>query len=282
MPTISKLVKESEEKAMTNADKIRNMTVDELCEFICSVSTNCQSCRFKDGGCNLVEWIDGEVEEEEKSMNTQDFDSFSDSIADKIRNMTVDRCAELIRETMSSLAEADYSLSLTDCSKFSLESFLDAGIINTDFYDWLINNGFKTAPASTKYHGNVEGGLYRHSCKVTEELVRLTIKLDLEWQRKSSPYIVGMFHDLCKIDQYEKNEDGYEYNSNTLLTGHGDKSIMLLSQFITLTEEEMLCIRYHMGAYNKDDWTGYDLAIKKYPNVLYTHTADMLASKLSI
>lgn len=218
------------------------------------------------------------VRKEEKNMNTPDFDSF----AKQASSVSLDKCAAAIRETMSSLAEADSSLSLADYSKFSLESFLDAGIINTDFYDWLVNNRFKTAPASTKYHGNVKGGLYRHSCKVTEELVRLTIKLDLEWQRKDSPYIIGMFHDLCKIDQYEKNEDGYEYNSNTLLTGHGDKSIMLLSQFMTLTEEEMLCIRYHMGAYFKDDWTGYDMAIKKYPNVLYTHTADMLASKLSI
>lgn len=55
---------------------------------------------------------------------------------------------------------------------------------------------------------------------------------------------------------------------------------MLLSQFMTLTEEEIMCIRYHMGAYEKDDWVQFDLAIKKYPNVLFTHTADMYASKL--
>jgi len=48
----------------------------------------------------------------------------------------------------------------------------------------------------------------------------------------------------------------------------------------SLTEEEILCIRYHMGAYNCDDWEGYDKAIRKYPNVLFTHTADMYASKV--
>ena len=58
------------------------------------------------------------------------------------------------------------------------------------------------------------------------------------------------------------------------------KSIMLLSQFINLTEEELLCIRYHMGAYEKEAWDQYDMAIKKYPNVLWTHHADMIASKL--
>jgi hypothetical protein len=55
---------------------------------------------------------------------------------------------------------------------------------------------------------------------------------------------------------------------------------MLLSQFITLTEEEMLCIRYHMGAYEKEEWSEFDLAIRKYENVLWTHQADMLASKV--
>lgn len=166
--------------------------------------------------------------------------------------------------------------------QFDLESFRDVEIITPEFYEWLVKNGFKTAPASTKYHGAFDGGLYQHCCKVTEELVRLTNNLGLKWQRKDSPYIVGMFHDLCKIDQYEQTEDGYEYNRLPMLAGHGEKSIMLLSQFMTLTEEEMLCIRYHMGAYVKDDWSGFDLAIKKYPNVLYTHTADMLASKLYV
>ena len=42
----------------------------------------------------------------------------------------------------------------------------------------------------------------------------------------------------------------------------------------------MLCIRYHMGAYEKDGWNEFDLAIRKYPNVLWTHTADMYASKV--
>ena len=72
----------------------------------------------------------------------------------------------------------------------------------------------------------------------------------------------------------------YEYNTNTLLKGHGSKSVMILSQLFTLTEEEMLCIRYHMGAYEKEEWPEFDAAIRKYQNVLWTHQADMLASKV--
>ena len=45
-------------------------------------------------------------------------------------------------------------------------------------------------------------------------------------------------------------------------------------------EEEMLCIRFHMGAYVTDDLDAFDRAIRKYQSVLFTHTADMYASKV--
>ena len=126
----------------------------------------------------------------------------------------------------------------------------------------------------------------------------LTEKLDLKWQRPESPFIIGMFHDLCKCDQYipvykneyESDDNGnlvvrteiekYEYNTNTLLKGHGAKSVMILSLFFNLTEEEMLCIRYHMGAYEKEEWTEFDMAVRKFENCLYVHLADQLASKI--
>ena len=49
-----------------------------------------------------------------------------------------------------------------------------------------------------------------------------------------------------------------------------------------MTEEESSASRYHMGAYEKDDWEYYDRAIRKYQTVLWTHTADMVASKVKI
>ena len=165
----------------------------------------------------------------------------------------------------------------------TLENMLLKKVISQEFYDWLIANGFKTAPASTKYHGACEGGLYKHSRAVTDALLTFTKDLELEWQRPESPAIIGMFHDLCKIDAYTEIESGsYVHNDDVLLKGHSAKSVMLLSQFMTLTEEEILCITYHMGAYETDNWKQFDLAIKKYPNVLFTHTADMLASKLHV
>jgi 23S rRNA maturation-related 3'-5' exoribonuclease YhaM len=167
-------------------------------------------------------------------------------------------------------------------------------IVSVDLLDWLVANNFFLNPAAIKHHGNYAGGLFDHSLAVTNKLVELTKNLDLKWQNPRSPYVVGMFHDLCKIDSYTdenasegtngiahiSEEPKWVYNKNQLLKGHGDKSIMLLSQFINLTEEEILCIRFHMGAYETDDWDSYDKAIRKYETVLWTHTADMWAAKV--
>jgi len=161
-------------------------------------------------------------------------------------------------------------------------------IVKEDFLKWLAENGFFTAPASTKYHGNYEGGLFDHSFMMMNLLVELSAANGLKWKRPASPFLVGMFHDLCKIDQYRIDNSTpytvgeptrYEYNHNTMYKGHGDKSIILLSQFTTLTDEETACIRYHMGAFTeKEEWRDYTRAVHAFPNVLWTHQADMLAS----
>ena len=161
-------------------------------------------------------------------------------------------------------------------------------IVTVEFGDWLKVNGFFDAPASTTHHGNYEGGLFDHSLTVAFELARYTSCMNIRWQRPESPFIVGMFHDLCKIDEYRHNDpesiltgdDVWKKSDDCILKGHGDKSVMLLSRFMTLTEEELLCIRFHMGAYQTDDWNSYGKAIEKYQTVLFTHTADMYAARV--
>lgn len=141
--------------------------------------------------------------------------------------------------------------------------------------------GFFEAPASTKYHGAYEGGLFDHSLAVTKALVNLTEKLGLKWERPESPYIVGMYHDLCKCDSYVRDfESGkWIYNPEVIIPDHGAKSVIVASKEIRLTDEEIACIRWHMGAYETDTkmWNYYGLAIEKYPNVLYAHTAESRA-----
>lgn len=144
--------------------------------------------------------------------------------------------------------------------------------------------GFFILPASLRFHGVAAGGLFDHSLAVTECLVELTEKLDLKWGRPESPYIVGMYHDLCKCETYEIEPytGDFVYRDDAILPGHGDKSVIMLSKYLRLTDEEIACIRWHMGAYetNTEMWRYYDRAIKAFHNVLYTHTADMIASKI--
>lgn len=155
--------------------------------------------------------------------------------------------------------------------------------ISTQMGDMLQEIGFFNVPASTKYHGCHDGGLFEHSFNVYLHLCKLTASHDLLWMRKESTFVIGILHDLCKVDSYTKTETGFTYRTDTLFGGHGEKSVMLCGMLpITLTEEEAACIRYHMGAFvEKDEWKYYTGAIHRYPNVLWTHMADMLATHVT-
>jgi len=169
-------------------------------------------------------------------------------------------------------------------------------IVSVGLMDYLVTSGFFMKPAAIKHHGNYTGGLFDHSLNVASILVKMTNDLGIKWSRPESPYLVGMLHDVCKLDDYiDKNASDvvvmgtgspisknpeWVYNDSPMFKGHGDKSVMMLATIMSLTEEEMLCIRFHMGAYVTDEWSNYDAAIRKYETVLWTHTADMYASKV--
>lgn len=158
---------------------------------------------------------------------------------------------------------------------------LSKGVLPEEVTEWCIFNGFLDAPAAAKHHGNHEGGLFGHSYMVAIELCDLTEKLGLKWQKERSPMLVGLMHDLCKIDQYVKDEKGEWHYQETEVKGHGDKSVIYLSELMELTEEEEACIRYHMGAFtDKEYWKDYTAAVQKFPNVMWTHAADMWASQI--
>lgn len=160
--------------------------------------------------------------------------------------------------------------------------FLDYGDV-TKLTIQLNNLGYFAAPASSKYHCSYAGGLFDHSLNVYDALRSLTRKNDLEWGRPESPFIVAYFHDLCKVDDYVLNDDGtYGYNKESLFHGHADKSLILAHALsIDMTWEEMACIRYHMGAFtDAKEWSNYTNAIHDYPNVMWTHVADMIATHI--
>lgn len=170
-----------------------------------------------------------------------------------------------------------------------------------ELLNWLETTDFYTAPASTKFHGNFEGGLCLHSIYVAQfALYNLNyickLKPELESMRESV-LISALFHDVCKVNTYkiaekwtkDKNNKwqsyiGYEVN-DMFPMGHGEKSVYYISKFIDLTQEEVLAIRHHMsnscGAASIPgmDKMAYDAAFE-YPIVKLIIVADILATSI--
>ncbi len=151
---------------------------------------------------------------------------------------------------------------------------------------------FFIAPASTRFHGSHEGGLLEHSMKVYE-ILDYKIKnnvIDL-YAPEDTIIIVSLLHDVCKANFYKvdyrnaKNARGewekvpYYTVEDTIPYGHGEKSVMMLTEYIKLTPEEKYCIRWHMGfSEPKESYTTLGLAYKKYPLALLVNEADLEAS----
>lgn len=157
-----------------------------------------------------------------------------------------------------------------------------------DLLQWMDTNGFFEAPASKRHHGAEPGGLAKHSVNVFRRLLWLNAE---EEKRQQSPQydletvaICGLLHDLCKIDAYRKSEfEGvteYQLTKN-FPAGHGEKSVILILQFMRLTQEEILAIRWHMGQYDfYARGGGYDTdnAFRQSKLAVMLHIADMIAT----
>lgn len=142
--------------------------------------------------------------------------------------------------------------------------------------EWLESTDFYTAPASTKYHLSVEGGLCQHSLNVFWRMVDLSNMYfektedeeDVIYNGSSletdgafsieNIAIVALFHDICKANCYVRDfrnvkVDGkwtqVEYWSwqEQFVYGHGSKSVYILQQFMRLAIDEAQAIRFHMG-----------------------------------
>ena len=161
-------------------------------------------------------------------------------------------------------------------------------LVSDEVLNYLRGADYFTAPSSFKHHGNWVGGNFDHSMKVTELLLEYTANEGLTWEREESPYIIGLFHDMCKNDQR-----GFANKGGSLVVvsrgaadkRHSEKSIELIERnIIHMTVEEKLCIYYHMGEYGGDEEYQALMAkmIEKNPNIKYTQMADTAAAKMGI
>lgn len=165
---------------------------------------------------------------------------------------------------------------------------LEAYLEETDFFE---------APASTKYHLHVKGGLCQHSLNVYDCLVDLVETWNLKCS-DTSVRIVALLHDVCKADTYvpstrrvppERSKTGkWEVEEiwtkdDTYHLGHASKSIYLLQRILPLTMEEIEAIHAHMGSTDLSTmFNSFDLNAIFSENrlAICLHLADMMASYL--
>ncbi len=158
------------------------------------------------------------------------------------------------------------------------------------------SSDFFTAPASTRFHGNYEGGLLEHSLNVYDCLCdilsrpRIKELYGIEYSEESIA-IAALLHDLCKINFYNvsfrnvKNEMGkwesvpYYTIDDSLPYGHGEKSVYIISGYMRLTRDEAFAIRYHMGfSADKENHGNVGKAMEMFPLAFFLNCADSEAA----
>lgn len=84
---------------------------------------------------------------------------------------------------------------------------------------WLEETDFYDAPASTKFHGSVPGGLCAHSITVAKRLLELADSMLPDCYSRDTLLTVALFHDVCKISTYKV----YTRNAKNEATGSWEK-----------------------------------------------------------
>lgn len=166
-----------------------------------------------------------------------------------------------------------------------------------DLLEFIRKSDFYTAPASTRFHSCHEGGLLEHSLNVYDCLITKK-EYDPIWQdalkniSNESIAIVALLHDLCKtyfyvIEMRNKKINGkweqvpYYTVDDKIPYGHGEKSVMMIEEYVKLTRDEKYAIRWHMGfTEDSGNWNTLGRVFSMYPLALAIHSADIEATYL--
>ena len=171
--------------------------------------------------------------------------------------------------------------------------------------NYLDKAGFFNAPASVNRHLSEDGGLLTHSMNVLTmaKMLRqqiITLRPELEEQLpEESITIAALLHDVCKTNIYNKIQkwrkdadnrweqyEDYDCDYSRFPIGHGEKSvIMLLRLGLQLTNDEIIAIRWHMGAWNLpmhsfEDKSNISEAYDNCPLAVVINTADGMATHI--
>lgn len=179
--------------------------------------------------------------------------------------------------------------------------------------DYLKDSDFFIAPASSTFHNNYEGGLCEHCLNVYHSMVNMsnmyyTTTNNMPSYTWESLAIVSLFHDISKINQYEKQfrnvkeywdgndatrtlytksdeggafrwttkssygkkalKDSYTYGS------HEESSVFILQEYIKLNKMEIQAILQHSGQFSQN--------FNQSKELTYCFTNNMLACMLHL
>ena len=164
--------------------------------------------------------------------------------------------------------------------------------------EWLEKTDFYTAPASTRFHSNHEGGLCEHCVKAYNRYKSLLkSEYGADYNKvisDESIAIIALLHDICKVNTYKVDyrnvkidgvwtQQPYYSVEDELPYGHGEKSVYMLSGFMRLTREEAMAINWHMGGFDarvKGGSYGISDAFYKFPTAFLFSVADMMTTYL--
>lgn len=173
----------------------------------------------------------------------------------------------------------------------------------------VINNleriGFFEAPASTRFHLSCKGGLLEHSVNVCETALKIRETFAdnpsvIARLPRESVIIAALLHDVCKADIYREGSRNvknpvtgvwesvpvFETDFSRLPCGHGQKSVIrLLKWGFDLTEDEILAILWHMGAWDMpmqsaEEKANMNAAYEKCPLLSVLQCADNISTHI--
>ena len=182
--------------------------------------------------------------------------------------------------------------------------------------EFIRKSDFYKAPASTRHHSSFEGGLLHHTLYVYDCLIRKKNEAQVIWADTmqkiddESIIVMALLHDICKTYYYThdfKNQKTYDEEKvkaanpkevkkdnhgafiwetvpfytvdDKIPYGHGEKSVMMIEEYIKLKPAERYAIRWHMGfSEPRENYGALGEAIRKYPICWALHEADMEAT----
>lgn len=182
--------------------------------------------------------------------------------------------------------EEEYSRLLMSTGRKGIDGLLRHLKENTDFF---------TAPASSKFHSNFNGGLAMHSLNVYKNFKSLLQLKDIPMD-EDGIIITSLLHDICKCNYYIKDQrnrkkdgkwESYDVwttsKSLTVPLPHSARSIRMLRGFIQIKFLEELIIFYHMGPFGGEDFEYRNLlkqVNEQHPQTLLFYAADLISSYL--